>query len=439
MLKKYRHLHQSDFDIDFLYGGRDSGKSHFIAQELILKCLGADYFKCILIKKTHESIKDAQWQTIKDIVEDWGLSDQFIFRNSPLEIECKNGNRFIARGCDKPEKLKSIKDPTDAWYEEGNQLTEQDHTIISTTLRGKNGIRVHEWFSFNPECKENFAEFWIYKKYFAHTIEKSFENKLVSTVSGKPHEIRYRATHSTYHDNPFCTEERQAKLENLATFNYYYYKVFTLGEWGNELNESPWLFAFNRSKHVKPGLVIDKTLPLALSWDFNRNPICCSVIQHNEQQKKVRILETIKIPNSGVDEVCNQILVKYPNMLYIVTGDYSGDTATSLFKEHVTNYTIIRAKLGLSQGQIQIEPNPRLEKNRTLVNLFFQHYDVEADEANAKAFIYDAENVKSRADGTIVKDNRDDPSQQADALDTVRYWINKMMKGFEKQFMPAPK
>jgi phage terminase large subunit len=72
------------------------------------------YFRCLLIKKTYNSIKESQWQTIKDVVEEWGLSSVFTFKVSPFTIECENGNRFIARGCDDPQSIKGVKDPSHA-------------------------------------------------------------------------------------------------------------------------------------------------------------------------------------------------------------------------------------------------------------------------------------------------------------------------------------
>ena len=67
-----------------------------------------------------------------------------------------------------------------------------------------------------------------------------------------------------------------------------------------------------------------------------------------------------------------------------------------------------------------------------LVNTIFHSYKVLICPVKAKAAIYDCENVKKRADGTIVKDNRNDPSQQADVLDTIRYWFNQFMPWFIK-------
>jgi len=76
----YRHLNQAKADIHFLWGGRDSGKSHYIAQRLIRKCMKARYFRCIMVKKTGNSIEASQWQTIKEIVEDWGCQSYSYLR-----------------------------------------------------------------------------------------------------------------------------------------------------------------------------------------------------------------------------------------------------------------------------------------------------------------------------------------------------------------------
>jgi len=94
---------------------------------------------------------------------------------------------------------------------------------------------------------------------------------------------------------------------------------------------------------------------------------------------------------------------------------------------------MIKKMLKLSDGQVKIKPNPRLEKNQTLVNTIFQFYPVQICPVKARPFIFDAENVKKRADGTIVKNDRNDPAQQADVLDTGRYWFNMFMGKFAEQ------
>lgn len=421
----YRHLLKTDADINFLWGSRDSGKSYFIAQKLVVDCLMSDYFRCILVKKTAESIKDSQWQLIYDICEEWGILHLFKFTKSPLEITCINGNKFIARGCDNPQKVKSIRNPSHAWYEEGNQLTLEDFITVSTTLRSDHG-EVQQWFSFNPEAEGQYQDFWLFKTYFSnHTGSNTFNSQIDSTLpDGSPLTIKYTSTHTTYHDNPHVSLKRKANLEGLIKIDPFYYQVFTLGQWGNLANDSPWAFAFQYDEHVgRPQL--NREHELYLSFDFNRNPAACVVIQHYNE--KIRVLEAIKIHNCGTDGICEYIIEHYPNCLYIVTGDYSGNTPSSLFKEEVTNYKVIKQVLGLNDGQIQIMPNPKLKKNSLLVNTILAEYPVEIHETKASGLIFDMQNVKRLADGTIEKTDRNDPAQQSDLLDGFRYFCNKFM------------
>lgn len=434
----YHHLLEpNDIDIELIWGGRDSGKSQFMSQYLTDISLDADYFRCLLIKETHESIRDAQWQMLKDIAEEWNLSDFFSFKTSPLEISNIAGSTFLTRGMNKPGKIRSIANPSHAWVEEANQISETSFITLLTGLRSNFG-KVKLFLTFNPESPEAaFEDWWLYKWFFTknYPSELNFTGEISVKVleDGDENEYKftYRSTHTTYRDNPYCTPQRKAFHESLKETNYYWYNVFTLGLFGNQQNDSPFVFAFNRQKHV--GLPeLNRGHELVLSWDFNRNPMCCSVIQFYDMT--VKVLKVYKLPNMGCTGVCERILVDFPNCLYIVTGDYSGNTDTTLYEEEVSNYTVIQQALGLSDGQIQIMPNPDQKKNRTVVNLALQQIAHEIHEIDAKPLIWDMENVRATAEGKVEKGegtaDRKDPKKQADALDTYRYFINKFVKEY---------
>lgn len=280
-LPVYRPLLHKHNDITFLWGGRDAGRTHFVAQQLIIDCMTKSRFRCILVKKTHVSIKDAQWQTIKDIVEFWGISHLFKFKENPLTIECINGNRFIARGCDNTENIKSIKDPTDVWYEEGNQLDLQDFITISTSLRS-NDVEIRQWFNFNPETEIDYKEHWLYKMFFQkhdelgeYTFESTWDIELPNkeVVS-----FKYAAVHSTYKNNPYCKPQRIAFLEQLAVLDPYYYQCYTLGMWGKRKADKPFVVTYKPEVH-KGKTQHDPNLDTYLSFDFNLDPITCGVYQ----------------------------------------------------------------------------------------------------------------------------------------------------------------
>jgi phage terminase large subunit len=76
-----------------LWGGRGSSKSNFTAKKLVKDCLKSRYFRQILIRDTYASIKDSQYQTIKDEVYERGLESLFHFKENPLEIQREHGTK----------------------------------------------------------------------------------------------------------------------------------------------------------------------------------------------------------------------------------------------------------------------------------------------------------------------------------------------------------
>ena len=210
-----------------LYGGRDSAKSYFAAQKVIIDTMMKPYSRYLLIRKIYADIKDTQYQTIKDIVNDYGLMDYFHFTENPLKIVFKpNGNIILARGLDKEYKTKSIKDPTGAWYEEMNEIRFNDFLKTTTSLRG--GI-IQEIATFNPELETD----WINSYFFP--AKQSYEK-----TDGNFHyikSIRKDTTilHTTYKDNNYCTPQSVELLESFKDVDENTYKIYTLGLWGGEL------------------------------------------------------------------------------------------------------------------------------------------------------------------------------------------------------------
>jgi phage terminase large subunit len=369
---------------------------------------------------------------IKDIVEEWGLEEEFTFTTHPLRIRCSNGNSFLARGCDDAGKMKSITNPTHAWYEEGNQLTLDDYTISSSTLRGKRRrTKVQQWFSFNPEAAGSYEDFWLYKTFFKGHKEPSFESvtniEVKVGTETKIVPIKYTSTHTTYNDNPHCSDIRRALLENLQNINPHFHKVFTLGMWGNKANDAPFAFAFDRAKHLGSVCRI-LGAPLIASFDFNRNPITCLVSQILPGDK-IRCIEQIKLPNSDIYKLCDYLKLHYPGALWVITGDATGNGSNAMVRDGLNYYKIIKAEMNLSRGQFKVPTvNPNIEENQVLINAVLAVCDVKMDEKNCAALTFDMENVAMLPSGGIDKSNRDNPTMQADALDTFRYLCNVFMK-----------
>lgn len=426
----YHHLLNSEAHIDFYWGGRDSGKSQDIAQQLIKDCLSLPYFKCLLIKKTHNTIQESQWETIKNITERWGIDHLFKFKVAPLSIECINGNRFLARGCDNPQSIKSTRDPSHSWIEEANQLTLDDFITVTTTLRANN-VRIKQRVSFNPEFEGDYEEHWLWKTFFAGKEYNGNYSWDLTLPSGKKFSYTYTSTHTTYLHNPKVSPERIAFLEMLKDIDPYYYQVFTKGLPGRRKNNAPFVFAFDRTKHLGK-TAWNRAQETYLSFDFNRQPLCCSVWQWYNNQ--VYCIEAIKLENSDIYKMCDYILLHYPGAMYIVTGDATGRASSALVENGIDYYTVIKAKLNLGAGQLKVPTiNPPIKESQVLTNAVLVMCQVKIDPDKCRGLVFDIENVRMLPDGTIEKRNREDPTQQADLLDTMRYLFSTFFRWVLKQ------
>lgn len=229
-------------------------------------------------------------------------------------------------------------------------------------------------------------------------------------------------------DNPFVTEDQMSGWNMMADR---YKMQFIGGDWTDfDADEDRWAFAFSSKKHIGK-TVWDQNEPTYLSFDFNRNPITCSVWQHHAGI--IRGIRVIKLKDATTYSLCDEILRLYPNAYFFVTGDASGDAKTTLSR--LSNFDIIKAALDLSRSQMQISAsNPLLKDSKMLCNSILEKYPFVVDEENCKPLIDDLKNCKANPDGTIVKENRKDPNQQADTLDTFRYYIHRHFKDYVKFF-----
>lgn len=294
-LKCYWHLLNDTefFDIDFLYGGRDSGKSRQVAMQSLLECMSQKYFKCLLIRKVLNTVRDSQYNLIKSIIHEWKIDHLFKMNDTRMEIICQiNGNGFYGRGLDDVGRIKSFNNPSHCWIEEGNQVTNEDFVVVLTSLRADQ--RVKTWFSFNPECEMNYTDFWLYQEWFEHTPDLSWTwTKTVTTDDG-PVDFSVRATHTTYHNNPYCKPQRKALYESYKNSknNAYWYQTYTLGLWGYKRTGGEFWKCFEEEKHVKEIKLVAGTVHIVA--DNNVNPYiavqCWQIDQHKKELNQVHEL-----------------------------------------------------------------------------------------------------------------------------------------------------
>lgn len=188
------------------YGGAGSGKSHFVAQKVILKALQYKR-KVLVVRKVGNTLKDSVWAMFLKLLYQMPGVIRLI-NKSEYTIELISGSIFLFKGLDDPEKIKSIEGITDIVVEEASELTEDDFDQLNLRLRATCGmLQIH--LMFNPVSKAN----WVYSRFFK---------------DGTPEDTI--VVHTTYKDNPYLPKEYIDSLLRLEKNNPAYFKIYVLGD-----------------------------------------------------------------------------------------------------------------------------------------------------------------------------------------------------------------
>jgi hypothetical protein len=396
---KQKHILETKKRFNVLKCGRRFGKTT-MAEELVIDP-ALDGFPVAYFAPTYKDLNDF-WLKIKEILypiiksKDEQVKQLRLITGGIIDmwsLEDGNGGRgrkykrVVIDECEKASKLEI------AWK-----------GVIRATLTDYIGDC---WFLSTPA--------------FGNTYFK----QLAKNHLDDPFNIWQSWTFTTY-DNPHM--DKSEIDQAAATLDILYFNCEYMAQ-DVSIGSMRWAYAYDSQKHLVP-VTLNKSFPIILSFDFNRNPICCSVLQAIPPMT-IRVKETIKLANSDIYELCDVIKSKYGNALYQVTGDASGKSSSALVQDNLNYYTVIRQKFGLSMNQMLVPTvNPSLEENRMLVNSLLARGIIELDPDGTKGLQFDLENVAVLSDGTIKKTDRNDPTQQADALDTFRYACNTYLKNF---------
>lgn len=394
---KFRPLLRSRVRHLLLWGGRDSTKSDFVALKLLLDCLQLPYFKCMLVRQTQNTIADSQIATLEKVAIREGINQYFDFRPTALEVRCKiNRNKFIGRGTEDMNRAKSVSDPTCVWYEEANQIAENDADILSTSLRTSNPDTViQEIYSFNPDHEGDYKTFWLWKKFFdatGHSHETTFTGSLSVDIDGQLVSQSYQVLHSTAQDNPWCTPDRKATYKRYELTDPYRYRVWWLGLWATKQTGNEFYPMFKRSQHTGPVAYVPG-LPIWQSWDANSLPYCAMFCAQNELlpdgKRTLRIFREYAIgsPNSGLRNTGHAFLKDrrahgWTESAVMLTGDASmrarkpsderstalGDVLAALTGFTDTDGNVVPGCLNGRSDSFWPKRNPEVERRRDFVN-----------------------------------------------------------------------
>lgn len=369
----------------------------------------------LFIRKQATTQRDSCFKLIKDLIKKYQLSPLFTVYESTLKIVCKSsGRQMLFKGIDDPDSLKSIVGINRIIMEEANQLDLADFMELNRRARGMENIQM--LLILNPVSENH----WI-------------KSTLCDAIS--PYASDTTILKFTYHNNKnvegksFLTDADIRPLEILKEVDENQYRIYVLGEWGVENKQGKFCWAFHNGQIVKTAH--DKGTITWATFDFNRNPLTCTIAQVWPDKKLIRAIECIKLEDSDIWKMCDRIKAGYgSNMLWNITGDATGNSSSALVKDNVNYYEIICQQLNIMTRQLQVPTiNPRIADNKLIVNACHKLWRVEIDPDKCKPLIYDLTYVEIDEENQIIKD-RTSAKKESDFLDNWRYLINVAVKPF---------
>lgn len=406
-----------------IYGSRGRGGTTNVVQVLVARML-KENFKGVMIRKVFDDIRGSQWDSIKQWTEEKGIDQYFIFQKAPLEIICKpTGARLIARGMDNPNRAKSIPGLSVAWYEEADELTEDDFRQTSLSIRGDD---IEEWLTFNSPRVDH----WLLSRFFPGTFDEkgrftpdlSFERAdgMFTDVPSRDHNAMI--VHACFKHNAFNKPafiEAMKQEEDTAKENY---RTTGLGLIGLNRTGMEFFYAFDSAKQVKKAYPYDPDIPLHITFDFNSAPYMTLLVSQIRQlpmgKWSVHFLKEYCFadPLSTTKAVCEALrgdLIRgcfqglRAGIFYY--GDGTGKNSTTMATEEVRhNYDVVEAILRqwlVNYSDCVLRRNPPHSKARDFMNdVYAGKLPIEVTfDPDMHTTIRDHQNLKAGPDGGILK------------------------------------
>jgi len=145
-----------------LHGGRGGGKSHGVAQWLILEAMAAKH-RILCVREVQKSLAESSMQVIKDYIGRMGLGAYFDVLKT--EIRCKlTGSTFSFSGLKDhtADSIKSFEGATRVWVEEAHSVTAHSWTILIPTIVRTAGAEIVA--TFNPDQETDY----VYDRFVKH-------------------------------------------------------------------------------------------------------------------------------------------------------------------------------------------------------------------------------------------------------------------------------
>lgn len=285
--KLFRMIMKHEYTEYTLPGGRGSCKSSFISLCIIILIVMFPQFNALIIRKNANTLRTSVYEQIIWAIEKLGLRGRFKIPKSetsalPIVYNRKNGAKqyIIFRGCDNPEKIKSIKIASGyfgiIWFEEKTEFTPAEiQNVKVSAMRGGSQFYVFE--TYNPPSA---------KRHWCNTDARTPK---------KDHTV----FHTTYLDVPreWLGEAILNEIEYTKETNERAYKNIFLGE--------PTGTGLNVFENIELREITDEEIAAfdffysGIDWGYYPDPFAYSTSSYNAAKQMLYIFDELYLNKRG--------------------------------------------------------------------------------------------------------------------------------------------
>lgn len=331
-------------------GGLGSGKTLIICLKAIVLSIVHMGLPGIVVAPTYKMLNNPVIVTMRDeLLRPMGLWQYCKWSEQRKELKLPWGSTIYFASADNPESLRG---PNLCWVlvDEATIVKHFHRVFVSLSSRLRH--------SGAAQCPNTGVP--LYHLAVSGTPEGQFDELHERFIEGprepamrKTWKRTYQVISTSTYDNPGLS---QAFLDQLETTISEEMKPAHIGGQYLDISAGKAYYQFDFMSNVRREAVYDPTLPLRFSWDFNVNPMVCTVWQIRARTLLMGIDE-IAEKRSNTPRICRTIIDKYGRagidhrgeiMIY---GDSTGAGGTA----GRSDYDVIFEYLGQHFGDGKLE------------------------------------------------------------------------------------
>lgn len=410
-------------------GGIRGGKTIITLTIIIMMCKIFPKSKWHVVRKSFPVLTGNAVKSVEDILKH---SENVRWKRSPAEYYCQfsNGSRiyFITESYQQDNQLtKFLGLETNGFlFEQLEEINEKAYPIICSragSFYGVDGPMPPGLIltTFNPTYS------WVKKEIY----DADKRGELASD------EFFCEALPS---DNPYVTKDQWDSWAKLDPDSY---NRFIKGVWDIPI-ENQFFNYFSEEKNVsKEPLELDLTEHIVLSFDFNVEPMTCTM-QQSDGHSYMRVIKEFRAMPSDTYALCDLIrpIIYGMEHLILITGDASGSNRISGARNHINHYEIVKAELGLKNEQFRVpSANPFISDSRVFMNSLFYRLPEFLIDSSCEYLIQDLKFLEVAIDNDgkveiqktgINKSLQIDNKLLGHMSDTLRYGCHSMLPDWLK-------